>query len=224
MPKQLNNGRVTSALQAAFGFKGRFIPMLDEVIVPVYQISDPVPAEPSRIFASRLEVDPAGLINNFATITISNPATSGALLVLSNVLVGITISDLGTLPGGQDPSMGVTAQLLDSAGIGPQVAEAVARDKRNPIPSVGTVSGSTTGAAASGLSGVIGSAILASASLAETVSGGGGTQPRQPPTVLTPGTSLRLVQSGTGAVGDIELFGFTASIAWQEIGLSTQTP
>jgi len=224
MPKQLNNGRVTSALQAAFGFKGRYIPMLDEVIVPVYQISDPVPAEPARTYASRMIAAPAGVPNNFATITLSNPATSGTLLVISSIGVSVNISDIGIIPPDETPTMGVTAQLLESAGIGPQIAEAVARDKRNSLPSVGTVSASTTGSVADLLSGVIASMIVSSTELTETVVGGGGTQPRQPPTVLTPGTSMRLVQSGTALNQEVEDFGFTASIAWQEIGLSTQTP
>jgi len=83
MPKQLNNGAITQALQRAFGFKGRYIPMLDEVIVPVYVIADPSPAAITRLAAGTVVSTPGG-VGSRATIELFNPVGSGVVVVVSN--------------------------------------------------------------------------------------------------------------------------------------------
>jgi len=86
MPKQLNNGKVTQALQRAFGFKGRYIPMLDEVIVPVYQISDPLPAEPGRTFICSFDESPN--IGETIRYRFVNPLGSGVNIQLTSLSLG----------------------------------------------------------------------------------------------------------------------------------------
>jgi len=87
MPKQLNNGRVTQALQRAFGFKGRYIPMLDEVIVPVYNIQDPSPSDPSRLCAATLaEINTVGVTQTAAT-QLFNPLGSGVVINFTGAVV-----------------------------------------------------------------------------------------------------------------------------------------
>jgi len=83
MPKQLNNGAITLALQRAFGFKGRYIPMLDEVIVPVYVIADPSPSLPTRLCAAT--DDQAGDGTNLQFIQLFNPVGSGVVVNVTNV-------------------------------------------------------------------------------------------------------------------------------------------
>jgi len=82
MPKQLNNGRVTQALQRAFGFKGRYIPMLDEVIVPVYVIADPSPSDATRIVAARNDTL-LSLDTEFAFVQVFNPLDSGVICMVT---------------------------------------------------------------------------------------------------------------------------------------------
>jgi len=83
VPKQLNNGQITQALQRAFGFKGRYIPMLDEVIVPVYVISDPAPAALTRLVAGTIIADNSAE-GSFETVQLFNPTGSGIVSVVSN--------------------------------------------------------------------------------------------------------------------------------------------
>jgi len=87
MPKQLNNGQITQALQRAFGFKGRYIPMLDEVIVPVYVIADPSPAAQTKLCAATasLTIDQTN-----AFVQLFNPPGSGNIVNVTNV---VAISD-----------------------------------------------------------------------------------------------------------------------------------
>jgi len=98
MPKQINAGRVTSALQRAFGFKGKYTPMLDEVIVPVYTISDPTPALPQRLaFAT---VTSPGILDTTLTApaaTLTNPKGSGIIVSLTSLNVGL--EEGGPAPG-----------------------------------------------------------------------------------------------------------------------------
>jgi len=88
MPKQLNNGNVTAALQRAFGFKGRYRPMLDEVIVPVYQIADPVPAAPQALCIGTNVDSGAGALE-FVVFQFFNPTGSGVVAQMSSVAFGV---------------------------------------------------------------------------------------------------------------------------------------
>ena len=82
MPKQLNNGQVSLSLQKAFNFKGRYQPMLDEVIVPVYQIEDPVPSLVQNTYAGSIQIA-EGAVGDFARIRLTNPAGSGIVLTVT---------------------------------------------------------------------------------------------------------------------------------------------
>jgi len=86
MPKQLNAGAITQSLQRAFGFKGRYIPMLDEVIVPVYIIADPSPASKTKLCAATSTLDTTGTIG-FGLIQLLNPVGSGNLINVTSVVV-----------------------------------------------------------------------------------------------------------------------------------------
>jgi len=101
MPKQLNNGAITQALQRAFGFKGRYIPMLDEVIVPVYNIADPSPAQQTRLCAATIAS--AHTVPFFTTLQLFNPAGSGNVVNVSNVVASAdakAILDIKFFDGG----------------------------------------------------------------------------------------------------------------------------
>jgi len=92
MPLPIQIGTVTQALQRAFGFKGRYTPMLDEVIVPVYVISDPSPAAITRIGAAVATVgsqpDPGQ-----SNVSLFNPPGSGSIVNVTNV---VSQSDIKT--------------------------------------------------------------------------------------------------------------------------------
>jgi len=88
MPKQLNNGRITSALQRAFGFKGRYIPMLDEVIVPVYVIADPSPADVTRLCSGTIVQQAVTPTSDIPKVQIHNPIGSG---VIANITTTIAL-------------------------------------------------------------------------------------------------------------------------------------
>jgi len=128
MPKNINNGRVTSALQRAFGFKGRYMPLLDEVIVPVYQISDPNPSSPSKLCVGFHEEQPAATpLTESPFLFFNNPANSGILATVSQVSVGT----FAALPG---PVKTVKVALTfgrDFGGSPPSVGNTRFRDLRN---------------------------------------------------------------------------------------------
>jgi len=83
MPKNLNNAKITQRLVEAFQLKGRYIPMLDEVIVPTYVIDDPAPAEPNRLAAGTVRRDGVSQ----PLLIIHNPLGSQVLVVITNVVV-----------------------------------------------------------------------------------------------------------------------------------------
>jgi len=90
MPKQLQSGRVTQILQRAFGFKGRYVPMLDEVIVPVYVIADPSPAETTRLCAGDHSAFASPIGDEFPAVQLFNPVGSG---IVVNVTKGVVTSE-----------------------------------------------------------------------------------------------------------------------------------
>jgi len=91
VPKQLNSGAITQALQRAFGFKGRYIPMLDEVIVPVYVIADPSPASQTKLCAATTSVSTDAA--NFGIIQLFNPLGSGNVVNVTNVVVSSSVKE-----------------------------------------------------------------------------------------------------------------------------------
>jgi len=93
MPKAIQVGSVTAALQRAFGFKGKFTPMLDEIVVPVYVIQDPAPAVKTRLVAATAEITaptPADPTEAIAHVRLWNHPKTGVLGVVNFVHIQIT--------------------------------------------------------------------------------------------------------------------------------------
>jgi len=88
MPKQIQTGHVTQSLQRAFGFKGDYRPMLDEVIVPVYVVADPTPAAVQRLCAATAN---QGLVVADAYIQLFNPPGSGVLANVTSVVASADV-------------------------------------------------------------------------------------------------------------------------------------
>jgi len=228
VPKQLNNGKITEALAAAFGFKGRYIPMLDEVIVPVYQISDPAPSAPSVICAGTIIMPaPSTLPSAVTQVQIFNPAGSGVLCIISSASIG-TLIDVG---GPSTPVVRVGASLGASdlsELVGGSKGVTALRDRRLPgADLLGTPKCTMNGRLRTAIPesfiffGALVKTDEASAELI-TVSNSPG---RQPPYVLSPGTSFNASTQeirGGGSLDDVEVL---FNCAWQEIPLSgTTTP
>jgi len=83
MPKLLQNPKVTQALVKAFDLKGRYSPSLDEIVVPVYVLQDPAPAEPNRLAVG------FGKLQGVAgpSVQLFNPVNSGNMLMVNQVLM-----------------------------------------------------------------------------------------------------------------------------------------
>lgn len=92
MPKKIQVGSVTAALQRAFGFKGRYVPLLDEIIVPVYVVQDPAPAVRTRLVAASRSSNPTA-IDQFGHTSLWNPPGSGVLGVVSFIQLQVTLED-----------------------------------------------------------------------------------------------------------------------------------
>jgi len=88
MPLPIQTGKVTEALLRAFGVKGRYTPMLDETIVPVYVVQDPAPANPIRLFAAHaVDDNTSGGAGNFIHIRLYNPKDSGVIGVVNTIAI-----------------------------------------------------------------------------------------------------------------------------------------
>jgi len=92
MPKQINAGQLTQALQRAFGFKGRYTPMLDEVVVPVYVIADPSPAAVTKLCGATATVTSV-MDGGRAYIQLFNPVGSGNVVNLTLVAAQSSIKE-----------------------------------------------------------------------------------------------------------------------------------
>lgn len=208
MPKQLNNGRITQALQAAFGFKGRYIPMLDEVIVPVYAISDPVPSEPQASFARRMIATEAPAA--FTSIKFTNPETSGVLAMITQVSAA-TFVDTPT----PTEVVGLTAIISDSTELNNDDGlSAVARDTRVSSGSAKcNMTFTQTSLNVNTLSALATILLLTDQRVAQVVGGLGESVERIPPLVIRPGRGVQLVLSGS-AGQDIPLL---ANFSWTEV-------
>jgi len=172
VPKPIQVGSVTQALQRAFGFKGRYTPLLDEVIVPVYVIADPSPAQVTRLcVGSAAGTDNA---SNLPFVQLFNPPGSG---VLVNLTDAVAIADIKTR---------IIVNLLDDPGD--QLALSFFRDTRNRgFP---TAELRTDNLSAVNLGNII--AILeVDGALAQTASWASNAgDPRQPLMVLKPGRGV----------------------------------
>lgn len=99
MPVTLNNAAVTRALQRVFGFKGRFNPVLDEVVVPVYSLTDSTPQAPQPNAGGQVISPPAGA-GSIPVNILLNPAGSGLTVTVEAVSAGIANGGplVGTAP------------------------------------------------------------------------------------------------------------------------------
>jgi len=95
VPKSIQIGSVTQALQRAFGFKGRYTPMLDEVIVPVWVVQDPAPAVKTRLamgVSDRASLG-AGTTPDHVHSFLWNPPESGVMAVVNSVRLQLSLGD-----------------------------------------------------------------------------------------------------------------------------------
>jgi len=206
LPKQLNNGAITAALQRAFGFKGRYIPMLDEVIVPVYIIADPSPAQQTRLCVMQSEASQDATTSIFPAVQLFNPVGSGVLCNVTNV---ITIANIKT-------DINVSYTDTPSPAL---VAPSEFRDRRfsgNPACQV------RRDQVATGLLGTLVTTFQVDGTLTQQGSWEADTSdPRQPLTVLGPGQGV-LVQTATAPAVDDD--GIRVSFQWLEIPLTEVNP
>jgi len=202
MPKQLNNGQITQALQRAFGFKGRYIPLLDEVIVPVYNIQDPSPAAVTRLCIGVSAVAVSGPLNAF--VQLFNPLGSGHL-------VNVTAAQLtGTV------KLDIQIRYFDSPGAVLTI-DTVFRDRRNRgLPAAQIFIDDTQGIVGQKIAELqVDGTLSQSASWVTQTA-----DPRQPLTVLEPGQGVILQDSIGVAGGD----SFSVSFRWLEIPLTQTNP
>lgn len=83
MPKQINTPFVSQKLVPLFGMKGRFQPVVDEVVVPVISVDPQI--------ETRLALGGAAagaVAAEYPTSSIENPAASGVDILVESVLVG----------------------------------------------------------------------------------------------------------------------------------------
>jgi len=212
MPKSLNNAKITQRLVESFQLKGRYIPMLDEVIVPVYVLDDPAPAEPNRLAAGTVEITAPGA--GTTKLQLFNPPNSGVMTIVT--FASIILSKAGgaadfypvlifLVQSDQVPSDGSTALNTDW------------RDTRIALDEPYTTVSSSAGGIAAGsqiITQVLG--LDPAASLAEVEVLASPVQgPRQPPVVLKPSTGIVLQVTNPQAAG-LTMF---ANFLWEEIPL-----
>jgi len=211
MPKQINAGKLTQALQRAFGFKGRYVPMLDEVVVPVYVIEDPAPAAVTRLCAGSRSFSP--LIDaDLAYVQLRNPVNSGVIINLTSVVVialtavkqdvEIRVTEV------EAPEAGNNSHFRDLRNSGPGLARKPSGDIRRDTQPGATV-------------GDLLAIIQIDGALAQTAawqSSGG--DPRQPLAILPPGTALLTQIQATALMGD----SFVTNFRWLEIPITEQNP
>jgi len=210
MPKQINAGKLTQALQRAFGFKGRYVPMLDEVVVPVYVIEDPAPAAVTRLCAGSRSFSPLA-VGDLPYVQLRNPPKSGVILNVTNVVV------LALIAGKQNveiriteveaPELGNNQFFRDLRNSGPGLArKPTAQIRRDTAPG-----------------GVVGDLLaivqidgaLSQTSSWESQSG----DPRQPLAVLPPGTAI-LTQTSDILTPQSDVF--VTNFRWLEIPITQQ--
>jgi len=210
MPKQLNSGAITQALQRAFGFKGRYIPMLDEVIVPVYVIADPSPAAVSRICAGTGSADAASG-NQQPAVMLFNPLDSGIICNVTTVIVqgvakypiNVRLSD---------------AALGNNAAVDPSKSFRDRRIDGDPSCNI-----NANGQLSSQLTGDLVARLQVDGAFAQTASWNATTQdPRQPLSVLPPGqgVSVQVADGTTINLGDI----LSCNFRWLEIPITEIRP
>ncbi len=223
MPKAINNPRITASMQKAFNFKGKYIPMLDEVVVPVYQIDDPVPALPAKTFAGRFIVPGATSAGNFPQIIFNNPAGTGTLMMITQVSFGLTDSIPQPLAGEDFKYTAIIAGATTPTANVPTAP--VNRDTRNAGKSVIQISTGETSASADGFAALAQAILNSTTGVSSLVGGPGPGLPRNPPIIIRPDRQLKMLASGALADGATALKSFV-NLAWTEIpegGIDTPT-
>jgi len=212
MPKAINNGNVTNSLLKAFQFKGRYIPMLDEVIVPVYQIADPVPAAPGLVFGGSIFAD--GVVATEAPVfRLRNPPNSGVLLSVSAVSTGYAEIAIGPTKANL-----VVAEIQFSPGIlGDASGVPIARDTRNLVQSRASLTSLNTVPTSAAATSLVKFTVKTSGERLE-LEGGAVVGVRQPLVVLQPNTALDIRYT----VGD-GLFA-VVNYSWLEVPIIDGTP
>jgi len=200
VPLPIQIGSVTQALQRAFGFKGRYTPMLDEIIVPVYIITDPSPAGPTRLCSGTVE---AGALIDTPTMQILNPAGSG---VIVNVTT-LTVSALEKQP---------IFIAFDDSILDDLIDRNFFRDRRiGGIPAAQLRKTDEQVAPVANITAVL----EVDGALSQTASWvADASDPRQPLAVLGPGQAVS-VQGGIVAPSNIRM-----NVRWIEIPITEQAP
>ena len=111
MPKQINTYQVGQSLVKKFGLKGRFQPVLDEVIVPVITVGDTTPTD-IRLAVSGISAAAAGAGNQHK-IHLRNPPNSGILMTVKSfwAVSGAPTTDFLAI------SMGTTSTAAGTRGF-----------------------------------------------------------------------------------------------------------
>jgi len=209
MPKNFNNAKVTQRLVEAFQLKGRYLPLLDEVIVPVYVMDDPAPAQPNRLAAGTIRID--GVIS--PQVDIFNPVGSGMMIVLTSA-----VATLGKSGAAFQGTLNVHIREAGIIGDASDVNSLTWRDNRI-TPTIPTPQAEMAAAFGVGSIGII------IAQRPFSISGVIDPQaldvisaplmgPRQPPVVLRPGTSIN-INSDTAAIP----VNLVVNWLWEEIPL-----
>jgi len=222
VPLPIQVGSVTQALQRAFGFKGRYTPMLDEVIVPVWVVQDPAPAVITRLYSCAPNIAMSGA-DNFVHVILSNPAGSGVLGVVNSVDLQVT-GDGGvalTKPTPIDLHIRITDDPPSATGFkfpgtfrdtrlgpAPSILEGIA--DRDLVPNPGPVL--ATFLFPAGVAGLL-----------PITFKGESTDPRQPLVVLAPGSYLEATNQDQGSGGAVEPE-IRATFQWLEVPITEQAP
>jgi len=205
MPLPIQVGSVTQALQRAFGFKGRYTPLLDEVIVPVYVISDPAPASVTRLCAGNAQISTK--LNFQAFVTLFNPVGSGIIIYVSSVVALASIKFTLRLAFFDDE----TSTSFDGTRA--------FRDRRNRGLPSGVIGRNNDVAGDAGERVAL---IQVDGALTQTASWETQTaDPRQPLAVLGEGNGLIVQDNDPNTPADEEIF---ANFRWLEIPITEQRP
>ena len=134
MPKQINTPSPGQALVRMFSLKGRFQPVLDEVIVPVVQV--PLDAPASKRFAAWGTTMAAGGAGTQGRAFIENTAQSGHLVVLTKVW-----AKSGIAAGVDTFGIEIVAGSIAASGIGEFTDSRI--DDQKPVARTGGSTGAT---------------------------------------------------------------------------------
>jgi len=206
MPLPIQVGQVTQALQRAFGFKGRYTPMLDEVIVPVYVIADPSPAGLTALAIGTGFTVLGAAPGTFAVVFLHNPEGSGVLL---NVTAAHVIG-----------SIKLRLQVRFAAQPGAtRILDVQFRDRRNRGEPSGQIYRDDTRGS---LLGDLVAVLTVDGVLSQTASWvTSESDPRQPLVVLEPGQTV-VIQNAESSAATSD--GFTVNWRWLEIPLTEVNP